>query len=1341
MGFAAAGFEVNQSVPGGSVHSSLTLAHLGKEQGPSLACERSTLITDGTRAMVDHASYQVEYLNSPEGIRQNFIVQHRPEGEGPLEARIRITGDLHPIPGGGDLILLVDSSGSTMLHYHDLQVWDAHGDTLEASATVRDDLIVLAVQDANAEYPITIDPITTTPVLTLESNVANAQLGQSLSSAGDVNGDGYSDIIIGVPGWSNGQVGEGRAQVHYGSPNGPVAAVDWAFESDQVGANIGFNLGGGTSVSTAGDVNGDGYSDVIVAAPEYDNGQTNEGRVWVFHGSATGLPTTPAWMAESDQASSRFGHSVNCAGDVNGDGYSDVIIGAYQFDNGQTDEGRVFVYHGGPSGLSTTPAWTAESNQASARFGYSVAGAGDVNGDGFSDVIIGSPGYDNPENGEGRAYVYHGSAAGLGAAPAWTTESNQATANAGYSVSSAGDVNGDGYSDVIVGMPFFNSVFAVDGRVAVHTGSAAGLGATPWWALSSTNASEQFGRSVNCAGDVNGDGYSDVIVGAPYFTNGQTEEGRARVFLGGANTATALWATEANQAQAQHGYIVASAGDVNGDGYSDVIVGVPLYDNGQTNEGRGLLFLGSAEALPPTPQRQWPTTNGATCVTNAGDVNGDGFSDVILGFPDDSGLGTAFLVPGSPTGLSGPHVWVLAGQTNSQYGGAVAPAGDVNGDGYNDVIIGAPLYDAPQADEGRAFVYHGSPTGLSSTAGWIRESDQAGANFGRSVASAGDVNGDGYSDVIIGAPFFDNGQVDEGRAFLYLGGPTGLATTPAWTAESDQDNANFGRCVNTAGDVNGDGYSDVIIGASGFSNPQPVEGRAFLYLGGPAGLATTPAWTAESNQTGALFGWSLASAGDVNGDGYSDVIIDAPDFTNGHSLEGRTFLYHGGPSGLSPTAAWSAESNQNGSSFGSSVASAGDVNGDGYSDVIVGDKWFDNGEVDEGRVFLFLGSPSGLAPTANWIVESNLLNGEFGSTVSGAGDVNGDGFSDVLIGSNTGFVHCYHGDRSSAIPNAPVPNNLRLYNTNLTAPINTANLSDLQFGLGLFSRSFLGHSKTRIAWETRIQGQPFSSAGGRITNSMAFTAQQPAYVLGPLAGQEHKVLVDKTGGGTTGITAHKVRARVRYDPVTAITGQVYGPWRYMPGYMDGLGTHNNVPLPVELLYFQAHCTGGQVQLEWSTATETNSDHFAVQRSMDAESWMTLDRVAAAGNSQQVTLYAYTDHLPSGQHTSYYRLVQVDQGGDSETLPVVAVHACAEPDQLMVVPNPASEGITLHLNAVPNERKLQITDATGRLMIVDVVPKEANSHPVPLTALAPGMYKLTLFDPAGMVMESARFIKQ
>jgi hypothetical protein len=142
--------------------------------------------------------------------------------------------------------------------------------------------------------------------------------------------------------------------------------------------------------------------------------------------------------------------------------------------------------------------------------------------------------------------------------------------------------------------------------------------------------------------------------------------------------------------------------------------------------------------------------------------------------------------------------------------------------------------------------------------------------------------------------WYDNDQTDEGAAFVYIGSATGLNTVPAWIAEGNQDEAGFGCSVATAGDVNGDGYSDVIVGALQYHNGQELEGAAFVFTGSASGLSTTPAWMAEGDQEGAWFGYSVATAGDVNGDGYSDVIASAIYYSNPEIDEGAAFVYYGG---------------------------------------------------------------------------------------------------------------------------------------------------------------------------------------------------------------------------------------------------------------------------------------------------------------------------------------------------------------------------------------------------------------------------------------------------------------
>jgi len=874
------------------------------------------------------------------------------------------------------------------------------------SRTSSSSVIRLNVNAQGAVYPFTISPLikglSDIADWTAEGNQVNAYFGCSVSTAGDVNGDGYADVIVGALSYDNGEDDEGRAFVYHGSAEGLFLAPNWTAESNQAYAQF------GNSVATAGDVNGDGYADVIVSAPWYSNGEEGEGRVFVYHGSADGLSVTPNWTAESNQAYAHLGNSAATAGDVNRDGYADVIVGAYYYDNGEQDEGMAFVYHGSASGLSLTANWTAESNQEGGSLGNSVAGAGDVNGDGYADVIVGARGYDNGEANEGRAFVYHGSASGLSEAANWTAESNQAYAYLGNSVSTAGDVNGDGYADVIVGAYYYDNGEQYEGMAFVYLGHSGGLSTAPDWTKESNQADAYLGYSVSTAGDVNGDGYADVIIGALHYSNNEIGEGRVFVYLGSGSglSSTANWTKEGNQKDASFGYSAAGAGDVNGDGYADVIVGAHLYDNGEENEGMAFVYYGSTSGFSPTAD--WTAGSNQAgagfgwSVATAGDVNGDGYADVIVGAHSyDNGEddeGRAFVYLGSAEGLSATPNWTAeSDQAYASFGNSVATAGDVNGDGYADIIVGAPSYGNLQ--EGRAFVYHGSSSGPSLTANWIRESGDAHSDFGNSVATAGDVNGDGYSDVIVSAPWYDNSEKDEGMVFVYHGSADGLSPMWNWSAEGNQESALFGYSVATAGDVNGDGYADVIIGAHSYDNGEENEGMAFVYYGSAAGLSFTADWTADSNQAGAGFGWSVATAGDVNGDGYADIIVGALFYNNGEWNEGRAFVYHGHPWGLSADANWTAEGNQVDAFLGNSVSTAGDVNGDGYADVIVGASGYDNDENDEGRVFVYHGSASGISTTADWTAESNQVDSYFGDSAATAGDVNSDGYSDVIVGA------------------------------------------------------------------------------------------------------------------------------------------------------------------------------------------------------------------------------------------------------------------------------------------------------------------------------------------------------
>jgi hypothetical protein len=1112
---------------------------------------------DGDNIKCTGNGIEVVYSNSESGIEQNLSIEERIEGEGILSMDFIVETENLDIAQEKDRFVL--SGKEDEIIYQITAVEDATGKEISYSLSDKEGKLSILLNDNNVVYPIKIiTNITSTnpsaentsvstsakgrglseiPDWMAESNQDGAYFGFSVSSAGDVNGDGYSDVIVGAYAYDNGQIDEGRAFAYYGSSSGFSAVSNWSAESNQDGAIYGY------SVSSAGDVNGDGYSDVIVGAEGYDNGETNEGRAFVYHGSASGLSTSPNWSAESNQGGAWFGCSVSSAGNVNGDGYSDVIVGADSYDNGETNEGRAFVYHGSASGLSTSPNWSAESNQGGAWFGCSVSQAGDVNGDGYSDVIVGAPYYDNGQTSEGRAFVYHGSSSGLSLSSNWTAESDQEGALFGISVSSAGDVNGDGYSDVIVGAKGYDNGQQDEGRAFVYHGSSSGLSLSSNWTAESDQKGAWFGCSVSSAGDVNGDGYSDVIVGAPYYDNGQTDEGSAFVYYGSSYGlfASFNWTAESNQGGAYFGYSVSQAGDVNGDGYSDVIVGAYYYNNGQSEEGRAFVYNGSSGGLSTGNWSAGPDQEEACfgwSVSSAGDVNGDGYSDVIVGaYQYDNGEtneGRAFVYHGSSGGLSTSPNWMAeSNQTNASFGYSVSQAGDVNGDGYSDVIVGAYQYNNGETNEGRAFVYNGSSGGLSTSPDWTAESNQEYAYFGNSVSSAGDVNGDGYSDVIIGARGYDNGETDEGRAFVYHGSSGGLSTSPNWTAESNQIIAYFGDFVSSAGDVNGDGYSDVIVGASYYDNGQTNEGMTFVYHGSSGGLSTSSNWTAESNQEYAYFGNSVSSAGDVNGDGYSDVIVGAQYYDNGETNEGMAFVYHGSSGGLSASPSWTAESNQDDAYFGSSVSSAGDVNGDGYSDVIVGADLYDYyGGPDVGHVLVYHGSASGLSSSPNWSAIS-LWEGaaHFGASVSSAGDVNGDGYSDVIVGApyydyghgSEGRAFVYYGNNYGF---SLIPSQLLTNGSHRVQLGNATGSGDVR--LDILGKTPGGRGKVKLQWEIKELGQLFDGTSTSESDSWYDTGINGIPISEDITGLSEG-------------TAYHWRMRLKYDPMT-YNGSVYSRW-------------------------------------------------------------------------------------------------------------------------------------------------------------------------------------------------------
>ena len=824
----------------------------------------------------------------------------------------------------------------------------------------------------------------------------NDSFGIGVSSVPDVNGDGITDFAIGSAD-ENGIETRGRAYLYDGATGNLIRTLS---SPDP-------QFGGGFGISVAGvsDVNGDGAGDLLVGAYLEDVGDTpSAGRAYLFSGASGILLRT---LESSSLDSFNFGWQVAAVPDVDGDAIEDLIIGT---------QGSPAHLFSGASGLLLQ---TLEPPSPDGGiFGFSVAGLSDIDGDGSGDVAVGD--FFAGEENEGAVYLFSG-ATGL-LIRTLTSPNPELASFFSFPLDGISDVNGDGIDDVLVG------AFSEDGG-ATNAGRAYifdSVTGNPIRTLTSPNSepSGNFGIGLASVPDADGDGQEDILVGA-WNENAVTGGGgRAYLFSGESGVLLRTVESPAAESGGVFGRTVAGVPDLDGDGLGELLIGARGEDGGALNAGRAYLFRSGQGGMPPIAEDDLATTAQDTPVTidvlaNDSDPDGDPLAIDMVGSPMSgtaevvleqirytpalgfSGIDSfTYTVSDGTGGTDEALVTVTVTQSTEGivpltspnveslgfFGRSVAAVPDADGDGRDDLLVGANLEDGELPDEGRAYLFSGATGTLLQTLASPNPEDSG--FFGWSVAGVPDADGDGRGDLLVGAILEDGEFSDEGRAYLFSGATGALLQT--LDSPTPAEGGSFGASLAGVPDVDGDGQADLLVGANAEAE---ANGQAHLFSGAtglPIRTLTSP-----NPEFGGRFGVSVSGVADADGDGRVDLLVGAFREDAGATDAGRAYLFSGASGALLQTLA-SPNSELDGQ-FGNAVAGVADADGDGRGDLLIGASSEDGGAENSGRAHLYSGATGLLIRTLN--SPNAELGGAFGISVSGVADVDGDGEDDFLVGA------------------------------------------------------------------------------------------------------------------------------------------------------------------------------------------------------------------------------------------------------------------------------------------------------------------------------------------------------